>query len=188
MPEQPSTTRPVAPVWRRRPLVLLLIAAAVLAIALALYTALSPGGKHQHPAGPPAAGPAVTAHTLQGKQVRVPDGSRPGVLFFFSATCGNCGPSARAVGQAQQAAGSKAAFVAVDIDPSDSEQAIEEFLTANQATGVAFTRDTHAALMSGCQVTQPSTVVVLDIPGTVVFRAVEPTAAQIGAQLAKLGA
>ncbi|MBS4728662.1 alkyl hydroperoxide reductase [Mycobacterium sp. SM1] len=191
MPEQPSTTRRVPPGSRLRPVVIVLAGAAVLAIAFALYAALSPGGKRtpsQHPAGPAASGAAVTAQTMQGTRVRVPDGARPSVLFFFSATCGNCGPSARAVGQAQQAAGPKAVFVAVDIDPSDSEQAIKDFLIANQAGGVAFTRDARAALMSSYQVTQPSTVVVLDGAGAVMFRAVEPTADQIGAQLAKLGA
>ncbi|GAB7145672.1 thioredoxin-like domain-containing protein [Mycobacterium riyadhense] len=197
MPDQPATTtRRAAPRSRRRLVWIAVAAAAVLAIAVVLYSALSRSNNQTAPepaAGPgetaaPVASATFTAQTLQGQQITVPDGSRPSVLLFFSVACGGCGPTAHALGQAQQATGAKATFVAVNIDPADSEQDIKDFLTANQATGLAYTRDTNATLMSTYQATQVSTVVVLDTSGRTAFRAVEPGADTIRAELGKVGA
>jgi hypothetical protein len=174
-----------------------LAAVAVVGIAFVLYSALSPSSKQA--ASPPTAGGgatagttaadagAFTARTSQGEQVAVP-GSRPSVLFFFSVGCGGCGPATRALAQVQQAVGTKANFVAVDVAPGETEQDIKAFLTANQATSLAYASDTNATLLSAYQVTQLSTAVVLDASGKPVFRAVEPTAGTIRAELAKLSA
>jgi cytochrome oxidase Cu insertion factor (SCO1/SenC/PrrC family) len=174
-----------------------LAAVAVVGIAFVLYSALSPSSKQA--ASPPAAGGgatagttaadagAFTARTSQGEQVAVP-GSRPSVLFFFSVGCGGCGPATRALAQVQQGIGTKANFVAVDVAPGETEQDIKAFLTANQATSLAYASDTNATLLSAYQVTQLSTAVVLDASGKPVFRAVEPTAGTIRAELAKLSA
>jgi peptidoglycan hydrolase-like protein with peptidoglycan-binding domain len=54
------------------------------------------------------------------------------VLFFFSVGCGGCGPSTQALAQVQQAVGTKANFVAVDVGPGETEQDIKAFLTANR--------------------------------------------------------
>lgn len=189
MPDQPAPTARLAQPSSRRRLVLIAIAAAaILGIAFVLYSALSPSSKQT--ASQPAAGPAetFTAQTLQGEQITVPDSSRPSVLMFFSVACGACGPTAQGLGQAQQATGTKANFIAVNIDPADSEQDIKDFLTANQATGLAYARDTNAALMNAYQATQMSTVVVLDTSGETAFRAVEPSADTIRAELGKVGA
>ena len=59
---------------------------------------------------------------------------------------------------------------------------------ANQATSLAYASDSNATLISAYQVTQLSTAVVLDASGKPVFRAVEPTADQIRAELAKVSA
>lgn len=189
MTQQPApTARRAAPRTRRRLVLIALAAAAVLAIAFALYSALSPSSqKSESPPGA-AVSEAFTAQTLQGEQITVPDGTRPSVLLFFSVACGACGPTAQALAQAQQATGTTASFIAVDIDPGDSQQDITDFLTANQATGLAYTHDADAALMSSYQAAQVSTVVVLDTSGNAVFRAVEPSADTIRAELAKAGA
>ncbi|WP_344867232.1 TlpA family protein disulfide reductase [Amycolatopsis ultiminotia] len=171
-------------------------AVAVVGIAFVLYSAFSPSSTQAASpaaadsgakAGTTAAAGAFTARTLLGEQVAVP-GSRPSVLFFFSVGCGGCGPATHALAQAQQAVGTKANFVAVDIGPGETEQDITDFLTANQATTLAYASDTNTSLISAYQVTQLSTAVVLDAFGKPVFRAVEPAAEQIRAELAKVGA
>jgi len=107
------------------------------------------------------------------------------VLFFFSAECGSCASGARALAQAQKSA-TEATFVAVDIAPNETEDDITGFLTDNQATGLAYTSDTGADLIRAYNVTQLSTAVILDTSGRVAFRGVDPTAAQIEAELAKV--
>jgi len=79
---------------------------------------------------------AFTATTLSGDQVAVP-GNKPSVVFFFSATCATCGPGAQALAEAQ-ASTPDANYVAVDIDPNESVDDVREFLTANDASTLAY--------------------------------------------------
>ncbi|MBN7324402.1 TlpA family protein disulfide reductase [Mycobacterium sp. 4D054] len=196
MPDAPAPTGPAALRSRRRLVTIALTVIAVVGISVVLYSAFSPSSKQtasppaadgSAKAGTTAAAGAFTARTLQGVQVAVP-GSRPSVLFFFSVGCGGCGPATHTLAQVQQAVGTKANFVAVDIGPGETEQDITDFLTANQATSLAYASDSNATLISAYQVTQLSTAVVLDASGKPVFRAVEPTADQIRAELAKVSA
>ncbi len=160
----------------------------VLAVA---YTAFSSQPSPAPSAGSSAAGSAstaataFTATTLSGDQVGVP-GGKPSVVFFFSATCGSCGPGARALAEAQ-ASTPDANYVAVDMDPSESVAVVRSFLTANDASTLAYARDTDAALTRAYELTQLSTAVVLDASGTEVYRGVDPTPAQIRAALTKAG-
>ena len=165
-------------------------AAVVTLLVLAVtYTALSQPspapGAVSFAAGSSEAATAFTASTLSGEKVSVP-GGKPSVVFFFSATCGTCGPGARALAEAQ-ASTPDANYVAVDIDPNESVDVVREFLTANDAGTLAYARDTDAALTRAYQLTQLSTAVVLDASGTEVYRGVDPTATQIRSALSKAG-
>ncbi|GAB3662685.1 hypothetical protein GCM10027596_24680 [Nocardioides korecus] len=114
-------------------------------------------------------------------------GDKPSVVFFFSASCGSCGPGARALAEAQTST-PNVNYVAVDIDPSESVDVVREFLTANHADTLAYARDTDAALTRAYQLAQLSTAVVLDTSGTEVYRGVDPTATQIRSALTQAGA
>jgi thiol-disulfide isomerase/thioredoxin len=168
-------------------------AAVVTLLVLAVtYTALSSQPAPTSTAGAASttarssnAATAFTATTLSGDQVTVP-GGKPSLVFFFSATCGSCGPGARALAEAQ-ASTPGANYVAVDIDPSESVAVVRSFLTANGASTLAYARDTDAALTRAYELTQLSTAVVLDASGTEVYRGVDPTPAQIRAALTKAG-
>lgn len=177
------------PAWRRWPLLAGVTAAVIVVFALA-HTVLSPA-----PAPPPGAtgrsstggqATSFTAVTLSGQQVTVP-GGKPSVVFFFSANCGTCGPGAQALAQAQQATPG-ANYVAVDVDPSETDADVAEFLATNQATSLAYTLDTDGVLTRAYQLTQLSNAVVLDADGTIVYRGVDPTAEQIRTALATAGA
>lgn len=171
----------------------LAIAGAALVTLLTLavsYTALSSQpdpapGAVSSAAGSSKAATAFTASTLSGEDVPVP-GGKPSVVFFFSATCGTCGPGARALAEAQ-ASTPNANYVAVDIDPNESVDVVREFLTANDAGTLAYALDTDAALTRAYQLTQLSTAVVLDASGTEVYRGVDPTPTQIRTALTKAG-
>lgn len=145
------------------------------------------GGPAAGAAGADSASASFTARTLDGKRVTVP-GSRPSVLFFFSVECGGCGPSAQALAEAQRDVGDRAAFVAVDIAGYETPADVKRFLTEFQATTLAYAIDTDAAWIRKFGVSQLSTAVILDASGKEVFRAVEPTAEQVRAELVKAGA
>lgn len=175
---------------RRRWLAIAGAAVATLLVLAVTYTALSaePGpapGAVSSAADSNNAATAFTASTLSGDEVAIP-GGRPSVIFFFSATGGTCGPGARALAEAQ-ASTPDANYVAVDIDPNESVNDVQEFLTANDASTLAYARDTDASLTRAYQLTQLSTAVVLDAGGTEVYRGVDPTSTQIRSALTKAG-
>lgn len=182
MSQNTTGRSPVRPPRRRWPL-LAGIGMAVIAVLAVAYTALAPTAA---PTAGASAGIAFTATTPSGQQVSVP-GGKPSVVFFFSVNCGTCGPGAQALAQAQQVT-PEANYVAVDVDPSETATDVVEFLTTNQATGLAYTLDTDGALTSAYRLTQLSTAVVLDAEGNAVYRGVDPTADQIKAALATAGA
>ncbi len=156
------------------------------------YTAFSsqpspaPGAESSVAGSASTAATAFTASTMSGDQVAVP-GGKPSVVFFFSATCGSCGPGARALAEAK-ASTPDANYVAVDIDPGESVDVVRQFLTANDASTLAYARDTDAALTRAYELTQLSTAVVLDASGTEVYRGVDPTASKLRSALIEAGA
>jgi thiol-disulfide isomerase/thioredoxin len=178
---------------RRRALLIAVLIAAIGGGGAVLYSALSapaqptlsaPAGSA---AGDVAAPVTLAARSLDGGQIVVP-GNRPSVLLFFSVECGGCGPSAQALAQAQQATGNRANFVAVDVAGYETEAAVTRFLTSYHATTLAYALDTHSTWARTYQVNQLSTAIILNSQGKEVFRAVEPSAEQIRAALAKVTA
>ncbi|SFB62785.1 Thioredoxin-like [Amycolatopsis marina] len=193
MPHAPTGARAEATPGRRRTLFIALAVVAVLGVAAVLYSAFSgaerpatsaPAGAN---AGNAAAPAALTARTVDGGQITVP-GNRPSVLFFFSVECGSCGPATTALAQAEQAVGDTANFVAVDVAGYETKADVTDFLTAHEATTLAYAIDTDGQWIRTYQVNQLSTVVVLDASGKEVFRAIEPSAEQIQAELATVTA
>lgn len=175
---------------RRRLVIVGAIVVTLLVLAVA-YTAFgsqpsSVPGTASTAAGSSNAATAFTATTLSGEKVSIP-GTKPSVLFFFAATCVTCGSGAQAVADAQAGVPS-VSYVAVDIDPSESEAVVRDFLTQNGAEALAFTRDTDAALAVAFKVTQLSTAIVLDASGAEVYRVVHPTTAKLVSALAEAGA
>lgn len=180
---------------RRTVLVVTAAVAIVLALVFGLNAArLSNTGSAAPPAAAKAgaaaqanAAGAFTAQTLGGARVNVP-GSRPSVLFFYSVECGACGPGAQSLAHAQKAEGAKANFVAVNVNPGDTDGDISAFLRDNQAEQLALIRDSNARLLQQYQIHQLSTAIILNASGRIVYRAVDPTTAQIQSELAKVGA
>lgn len=164
--------------------VITLLVLAVTYTVLSAQPASTPGAASST-AGFNNAATAFTATTLSGEQVAVP-GSKPSVVFFFSATCGTCGPGAQALAEAQGSTPG-ANYVAVDIDPNESVDVVRAFLTSNDASTLAYARDTDAALTRAYQITQLSTAVVLDASGSEVYRGVDPTPTEIRSALTKAG-
>ncbi|WP_343577666.1 TlpA disulfide reductase family protein [Mycobacterium sp.] len=138
---------------------------------------------HPRPAGPPAA----TLTTLAGKAVRVP-GSKPTAVFFFSVGCGECAEGAKSFAKAATTVGGKAEFLAVDIDPHDSADAITGFLRSIGSPDLPAAIDKDAVLSRTYQVSAISTLIVVDPAGKVTFRATDPPTDKIEATLTAAGA
>lgn len=98
-----------------------------------------------------------------------------------------CGSGAQAVAEAQLSVPG-ANYGAVDIDPSESEAVVRDFLTDNGAETLAYTRDTDAELALAFKVTQLSAAIVLDTSGAEVYRVVHPTTSKLRSALAAAGA
>lgn len=165
-------------------------AALALAAAVAMLAAGCGGTDTAATQAHPGASPAVqraSLTTLDGTTVTVP-GSKPAALFFFSVSCGECIDGATSLAEAATALGDKADFLAVDMDPSESPQLIREFLDYIKAPQLPVAIDTGAVLTRRFQVAALSTLIVVNPSGTVTYRATDPTANQIKAELAKLGA
>lgn len=68
----------------------------------------------------------------------------------------------------------------------ETEEDIAEFLDANDAGGLGYASDADGSLTADYRVNQLSTVLVLDAENTVAFRAIEPSADEIRAELAEV--
>ncbi len=175
---------------RRRLGVVGAVVVTLLVLAVA-YTAFgsqpsAPPGAASSPAGSSKAATAFTATTFPGEKVSIP-GGKPSVLFFFAASCVTCGSGAQALAEAQLSVPG-ASYIAVDIDPSESETVVRDFLTDNGAETLAYTRDTDAELAVAFKVNQLSTAIVLDSSGAEVYRVVHPTTSKLRSALAEAGA
>ena len=163
--------------------------AATLTVALATtVTACGITDTAQTTSSSSPAAPTATLTTLDGAPVTIP-GSKPAALFFFSVGCGACVGGATSLAQSATAVGDKADFLAVDMDPRESPETVRGFLDHIKAPQLPATIDTGAALSRRFQVAALSTLIVIDPRGgKVTYRATDPTADQIKAELAKVGA
>ncbi|MGI9084129.1 MAG: TlpA family protein disulfide reductase, partial [Aeromicrobium sp.] len=127
---------------RRRWLAIAGASGATLLVLAVAYTAFgsqpapAPGAASSAAGSASTAATAFTATTLSGEKVSIP-GGKPSVVFFFAASCVTCGSGAQAVAEAQAGVPS-VSYVAVDIDPSESEAVVRDFLTDNGAETLAF--------------------------------------------------
>lgn len=135
--------------------------------------------------------PPAQVTGIDGQQIALPATGEPTAVFFFSVGCGECVGGVRFLGEAATAAeqaGDQASFLAVDMDPGESAEIIEGFMEYVDAEHVPAAIDTDAALSQRFQVAALSTLIVVDANGEVTFRATDPDAETITAELDKAGA
>lgn len=172
------------PLTRRRAL---LLASALAAGSLALTAC---GNTDNGPTAVDGGSPAKVT-SIDGQQISLPATGEPTAVFFFSVGCGDCVGGVRSLGQAATAAdqaGTEASFLAVDMDPGESKETIEGFMTYVDAEHVPAAIDEGARLSLRFEVAAVSTLIVIDADGTVTFRGIEPSAETITAELEKAGA
>lgn len=162
--------------------------ALILATALALTTACgTPQTRGTSAAGgTPVADAPVNVTDVEGTARTIPAG-KPAALFFFSVGCGECVGGAASLNKAAEAMGSSADYFLVDMDPREPKDTIDAFRDYIKAPRLPAVIDTGAALTTRYQVTSLSTLVVVDAKGNVTYRAKDPSAEQIQAELTKAG-
>lgn len=162
-----------------------LIVGAALSIMLAGCGSLTKTlGAVDHPSG---SGAIFTAQRSGGTSITLPR-HRPIVLLFFSVGCGGCGPAATALTKAQATNPNGADYALVDVAPGESATDVRHFLTSNKATALPFAIDADAKLLEAYNISQLSTLVILASNGHIAYRGIEPSAATISSELAKLAA
>ena len=83
-------------------------------------------------------GSPATVTSVDGQQISLPATGEPTAVFFFSVGCGGCVGGVRSLGEAATAAdkaGTEASFLAVDMDPGESQETIEEFMEYQSVLG-----------------------------------------------------
>lgn len=128
-------------------------------------------------------GSPISVTTLQGDSLQIPATGKPTAAFFFSTGCSTCYTGGKGISAAQQQVGDEAEFVAVSIDPGDTEPSITGFIQAVGGQNLAIARDSDRALMSKYDVKALGTLLVIDSNGEVTYRGQDPDGATISAEL-----
>lgn len=167
-----------------------LVVLVIVGVTMAVIATVQGAESSSNPASSRTSASAVsgefTAQTTDGEQIPVP-GTKPSVLFFFSIECGVCGPATKMLAQMQRSAPEAANYVVVDVANYETALEVESFLAEYEAASLGYTIDTDARLITAYQVSQLSTVVVLDASGGILFSGVEPSEAQIRVALLQAG-
>ncbi len=132
--------------------------------------------------------PQLIAQALDGAEVRLPAG-RPAAVFFFAGWCGTCVPEAAALAKLQREHGSDVAIVAVDVDPGDTAEMVEDFLAEAGNPTYPVVHDVDGALRQAFNVASLDVTVITDGAGRIVYRdAVPSSEAQLRDGLRRAGA
>lgn len=124
----------------------------------------------------------LTVRTVSGTSLTVPT-NKPTLFYFFTASCSSCVTSAKSVGAAVAKTGSRVQAVAVDLDPGEPVSVIDGFMQAVGNPPLSVVRD-DGTLLKRLNVDALGLTVVLDKTGRMVYRGVDPSAAQTGAAIA----
>lgn len=153
--------------------------------AAAQSNAVAPSGAASAGSGPGSAVPAVTVRTLTGSSLTLPTG-KPTVIYFFTASCGDCSTGVKnvAAGLAKAAPGAMA--VAVDLDPGEPTGVLNQFMSSVGNPPMTVVRD-DGTLLKQFNVDALGMTVVLNASGREVYRGVDPSAAQTATALAAAG-
>lgn len=115
--------------------------------------------------------PDFSVPTLDGETFTLNDGrGKPAIVFFMAYWCGTCIPEAQALAQLKGEYGDKLNIVAIDLDPSSTPQALEQFKQAAGGETLTWAFDTDQQVASSYQVRSLDTTLVLNAEGVIVYR------------------
>lgn len=131
----------------------------------------APGG------APTGSGEGLLAHpfsatTLSGATFSVPAG-KPTALLFLASNCPTCIAPAITLNRIERDVGDLIAVLGVDINPTDTEAEVAEFIKLAGNPRYGFVVDRDGRLTTAYELRAESTMFVLDASGRIVLRADE---------------
>ena len=121
--------------------------------------------------------PDFTVPTLDGGTFNISaQRGRPSIIFIMAYWCGTCIPEARALAQIHEEYGDAVSILALDVDPSSSVEALEQFKAAVGDPDYAWGFDVGQEVARNYQIPSLDTTLILDPEGYVVYRDAYPTA------------
>ena len=134
----------------------------------------STGSSGARSKGEPA--PDFSVPTLDGGTFRLADQrGKPTVIFFMAYWCPTCVPEARALAKLHKEYGDKVSILALDVDPSSSPEALQQFLTWTGNPDYTFGFDRDNSVLQKYKVRSLDATVIIDADGNIVYRDSYPT-------------
>ncbi len=120
--------------------------------------------------------PDFTVPTLEGGTFNLTaQRGRPSIIFIMAYWCGTCIPEARALAQIHDEYGDAVSIIALDVDPSSSVEALEQFKAAVGDPDYVWGFDVGQEVVRNYEVPSLDTTLILDPEGYVVYRDAYPT-------------
>ncbi|MFQ5401757.1 MAG: TlpA family protein disulfide reductase [Anaerolineae bacterium] len=120
--------------------------------------------------------PDFTVPTLDNGSFTLSEhAGKPAIIFFMAYWCGTCLPEARALTQLQQEYGDQLVVIALDVDPSSSPEALNQFKMAADNGAYVWAFDTDQQVAAAYEVQALDTTLVLDGNGRILYRDAAPT-------------
>ena len=108
----------------------------------------------------------VEAMSTDGRAVAVP-ADQPTVLFFMATWCGTCVEEARALAAVENDYAGRVQFLAVNVTPGDTPEAVEEFRRAAGNPAHPYVTDDRGTFVERYAISALDTTVVIDADGRV---------------------
>jgi len=108
----------------------------------------------------------VEATSHDGRAVTVPS-DQPTVLFFMATWCGPCVGEARALAAVEKDYAGQVQFLAVNVTPGDTPEAVEEFRQAAGNPAHPYVTDDQGTFVERYAINALDTTVVVDADGRV---------------------
>jgi thiol-disulfide isomerase/thioredoxin len=149
------------------------------------------GGVSAGLANAPAKGeiaPDFSVSTLDGGTFSLSEQrGKPTVVLFMAYWCPTCVPEAQALKQLHEEYGDRVSILALDVDPSSSPEALQQFLEWAGHPTYTFGFDKNNAALQKYKVRVLDTTIIIDADGNIVYRDAYPTPyKQLKEQLEKL--
>ena len=120
--------------------------------------------------------PDFTVPTLDGGTFNLEaQRGQPSIIFIMAYWCGTCIPEARALAQIHEEYGDAVSIIALDVDPSSSVEALEQFKAAVGDPDYVWGFDVGQEVVRNYEVPSLDTTLILDPEGYVIYRDAYPT-------------
>ncbi len=147
------------------------VVVAVAGVAYALYSSSTVSSSPAKVSGNPA--PLVA---LNESDIYIPHPeSQATIIFSMAYWCGTCIPEAKALAQLKAEYGDELQVVVVDIDPSSTQETLQDFINIVGDNGLIWAFDQGGSFSRSYNIRALDTTIILDRDGKEIYRDTYPT-------------